>query len=91
MRSRYTAFSTGHSEHLFRTWHPRARPAQVVIPAGIEWLGLEVLDTHDGGEGDESGTVQFVARHRSADGDGELRETSSFLRRAGRWFYVGPQ
>ncbi|WP_270973574.1 YchJ family metal-binding protein [Trueperella sp.] len=27
MRSRCSAFATGNSAHLFRTWHPRTRPS----------------------------------------------------------------
>jgi SEC-C motif domain protein len=49
--------------------------------------------TEGGGQGDETGVVEFVARWRGASADrravtGELREVSRFGRRAGRWLYV---
>ncbi|NLE96419.1 MAG: zinc chelation protein SecC [Propionibacterium sp.] len=83
MRSRYSAFATGNAEHLFRTWHPRTRPA-VPIETGDGWLGLEVVDVVAGDEGDSTGVVEFVAHNT----DGDLRERSRFEKRGGRWFYL---
>jgi len=88
MRSRYSAFALRNEEHLFRTWHPRTRPEDLSLPAGVTWTGLEILDTHDGGADDATGEVEFVAHSRTADGPHELHETSRFERRAGRWVYV---
>jgi SEC-C motif-containing protein len=93
MRSRYTAFATGSADHLFRTWHPRTRPADVELDASIRWTGLVVLRTEAGGPDDDHGVVEFVASWvGSADtggaGRGELHEVSRFARRAGRWLYV---
>jgi SEC-C motif domain protein len=34
MRSRYSAFAVGRADHLFRSWHPRTRPDEVVLPQG---------------------------------------------------------
>lgn len=87
MRSRYTAYARGHENHLFRTWHPATRPADVRPDPGITWLGLEVVRTEAGGPDDETGTVEFVARYRTAAGDRALRERSRFERRGGRWVY----
>lgn len=83
MRSRYTAHALGDPEHLWRTWHPRTRPAQVDLDPGTTWRGLEVLRA-----GDEE--VEFVAAYDDAQGGGRLHERSRFARRAGRWFYVEP-
>jgi SEC-C motif-containing protein len=88
MRSRYSAYALGKADHLFRTWHPRTRPDDVVVPAGTTWLGLEVLDVVDGGASDETGVVEFVARYREAGVEHRLHERSRFGRRAGRWMYV---
>ena len=87
MRSRYTAFVRGNENHLFRTWHPATRPADVRPDPGITWLGLEVFRTEAGGPEDATGVVAFVARYRTADGPHVLRETSRFERRGGRWVY----
>lgn len=82
MRSRYTAVVRGDADHLFRTWHPRTRPAVVDPGEGAGWQGLEVLDAPEP-VGDH-GEVEFVARHV----DGDLHERSRFERRRGRWVYV---
>ena len=49
MRSRYSAFALGLEDHLFRTWHPRTRPAGPFTSGGLVWRGLTVLRTEDGG------------------------------------------
>lgn len=83
MRSRYTAYVVGDVDHLFRSWHPRTRPPLDDVDP-LDWQGLEILDTEAGGESDEHGVVEFVARYAG----GELHERSRFERRAGRWVYV---
>lgn len=88
MRSRYSAFARGDTDYLFRTWHPRTRPAEVTVDPGITWTGLQVSDTVVGGPGDDSGEVEFIARYESASRSGSLHERSRFERRAGRWFYL---
>ncbi len=37
MRSRYAAYASGEADYLFRTWHPRTRPVNVIIDADIAW------------------------------------------------------
>ena len=88
MRSRYSAFATGRLDHVFRTWHPRTRPADLSPTPGVTWLGLEVLRAVDGGPSDDTGTVEFRARFERAGVEHALHETSRFERRAGRWVYV---
>lgn len=85
MRSRYTAYYYGNREHLWRTWHPKTRPAQVTLDTSVSWTGLEILDVREGGPDDEAGVVEFVASYSG----GLLRERSRFARRGGRWFYLG--
>jgi SEC-C motif domain protein len=87
MRSRYTAYHYGNTEHLWRTWHPRTRPAEVEVNAGVEWSGLQVIDVRDGAVGDDTGIVEYRATHQQ----GDLHEVARFERRAGRWFYLGEE
>lgn len=84
MRSRYSAYVVGASEYVWRTWHPRTRPAEVPDDVTVTWTRLEILDVVDGGPGDETGEVEFRAHHRP----GALHERSRFATRAGRWFYL---
>lgn len=93
MRSRYTAYVVGATEHVWRTWHPATRPERVTPDPTTTWSGLTVLRVEGGSEDDETGVVEFVARYRETSGRrgprrGELHEVSSFGRRAGRWLYV---
>lgn len=88
MRSRYTAFDRGNEDHLFLTWHPKTRPVDIGIDATTTWLGLEIVDTTEGTETDDTGTVHFRATFRDHLGEHTLEENSSFVRRAGRWVYL---
>ena len=88
MRSRYSAYATGHLDHVVRTWHPRTRPAGLALDPGTTWTGLRVLGTTGGGPDAQTGTVEFEARYESVAGPGVLHELSRFERRAGRWVYV---
>ena len=88
MRSRYAAYARGDADYLFRSWHPRTRPADVTVDPPIAWTSLEVTDTAAGGQDDDLGEVEFTARYE-ADGRGEaMHERSRFERRRGRWLYV---
>ena len=88
MRSRYSAFAIGLLDYAFRTWHPRTRPSDLSPTPGLEWVGLQVLRTVNGGMLDDTGTVEFRARFHSAGRTRAMHETSRFERRAGRWVYV---
>lgn len=88
MRSRYSAYARGRADYLFRTWHPRTRPADVSLGDDISWLGLEIDDVVAGGADDERGEVEFTAHYRDGDGVAAMHERSRFERRAGRWCYV---
>jgi len=85
MRSRYSAYAVGATDHLFRTWHPRTRPEDVVPDDDLTWTGLEVLEASE--SGDEA-TVEFRAHWTWKDQRGALHERSRFTRRAGRWVYL---
>ena len=89
MRSRYTAFVLNDAAYLAASWHPSTRPADVTVPAGIEWRRLRIRDTQLGGPDDVTGEVEFVAHFRTQDGTRDfLHERSRFERHDGRWVYV---
>lgn len=93
MRARYTAFSSGALDYLHSTLAPEARedysPEETEKWAReSQWRGLEILSTEAGGEGDEIGVVEFIARYRVGGKDFAHHELSRFRREEGRWAYV---
>lgn len=85
MRSRYSAYVVGASDHLFRTWHPRTRPLDLTPDENLVWTGLEVVDVV---QEDTDGVVEFRAHWTWNDQTGALHERSRFEVRGGRWVYV---
>lgn len=87
MRSRYSAFVLGRSDYLRATWHASRRPAELVLDASTQWLGLEVRE-HTVLD-DSHAEVEFVARMRQPGGRASrLHERSRFVREDGRWYYL---
>ena len=93
MRSRYAAFVVGDLDYLQKTSAGEAalkfnRAELALSLPATEWLGLEILDSEAGGEGDDSGSVTFRVRFRE---NGRLHvqgERSRFRRIGGSWRYV---
>lgn len=83
MRSRYAAYAVGETDYVWRTWHPRTRPARVTHDPTTSWTGLEVLEA-------DADVVEFRAHFTGPDGNGTLHERSLFAQRAGRWYYLEP-
>lgn len=90
MRSRYTAYVDANSDYLIRTWHPSTQPQDLSFDrdVGVKWLGLKILSVNAGGEGDDTGEVEFVARYKQQGRAVRLHENSRFVRHQGAWLYV---
>ncbi|MDP6804724.1 MAG: YchJ family metal-binding protein [Rhodospirillales bacterium] len=96
MRSRFAAYVHGDLDHIENTHAKEVRDsfnrsAAESTAKSVEWVNLEIRSTADGGENDDTGTVEFAARFKK---DGELQvhhERSSFRREEGRWVYVDGQ
>lgn len=58
MRSRYGAYAVGDLDHVWRTWHPRTRPDRLLPDAGVEWMGLQIVDVAAGQVGDATGATR---------------------------------
>jgi SEC-C motif-containing protein len=93
MRSRYTAYVRGAIDYLLATHDATTRSS--VDRDGVarwsretKWLGLEIVTTERGGEADDDGIVEFIARGETNGVAFAQRERSRFRRVAGRWFYV---
>ncbi len=94
MRARYSAHVLGNAEYLAATLskdqradHDGEETEQSF--ADTKWLGLEIHKTRLGGEADETGEVEFVARHRTGTQQAVHHELSFFTREEGRWVFSG--
>ncbi|HWM85054.1 MAG TPA: YchJ family protein [Kofleriaceae bacterium] len=92
MRSRYTAYALGVIDHIMATHHPQAggdvdRKSTEKWSREAKWLGLDVVSTEAGGEGDETGEVEFIARYELSDTPLSHHERAQFRRHQGRWYY----
>lgn len=93
MRSRYTAFVRGAIDYLMETHDPATRSSvdQKALAAWSRdtlWMGLEIVATEAGGEADETGVVEFIARGVTNGRPFTQRERSRFRRVDGRWVYT---
>ncbi len=92
MRSRYAAYALGKLDHVERTATPEAlegfnRQDSERVVDESKWLGLEILRTVDGGEGDQTGQVEFVFRYSLRGQTYAQHELSTFCRKDGAWLY----
>jgi SEC-C motif-containing protein len=88
MRSRFTAFATGNTDYLLRTWHPGNRPAELELDPDQHWYRLDILETLQGGPLEATGVVRFRAHYRHQGVKESFAETSSFVRVGKQWLYV---
>lgn len=93
MRSRYVAYVRGAIDHVIDSHDPSTREevdraATEKWSRETEWLGLEILATERGGEHDEEGLVEFVARGKSGGLPFAQRERATFRKADGKWLYV---
>ncbi|KGF70804.1 hypothetical protein LL06_03375 [Hoeflea sp. BAL378] len=92
MRSRYVAYALGNLDYIEATaGGPAAlafnRTEAEASQLGTVWLGLEIIATRKGREGDSDGTVSFIAPYRHRGAEAALAETSDFRCIGGRWLY----
>lgn len=92
MRSRYTAFVKTEVDYIFETTHPDQQ--QGYNREGIrswsknsDWMGLEILETTDGGPEDKTGMVEFIARYRKNGQRQEHHEIAEFVKKDDRWYF----
>jgi SEC-C motif domain protein len=93
MRARYTAYATGNIDFILDSHHPSTassvdRPSTEAWSKNAEWLGLEILSTEFGGENDETGMVEFLARYTIKGATIPHRERAQFEKKDGRWYFV---
>lgn len=96
MRSRYTAYQKAAIGHLGDSLHPEHKSdwdeaATLRWAETAEWQGLEIVATEAGAEGDDAGTVEFIANYRQDGVTKRHHEISRFARLDGKWYYVDGQ
>jgi len=90
MRSRYTAYTLQNEPYLLKTWHDSTRPDTLAMAQDqfIKWTGLTIKHTERGGEQDNEGIVEFVARYKLNGKAQKIHEVSQFEKHNGQWLYV---
>lgn len=92
LRSRYTAFSKHQVDYILSTHHPEK--AKEVTREAIDqwsrqskWLGLTVIKGERGGEADEDGEIEFIARYQQDGKVHDHHEVSLFKKHEGKWYF----
>lgn len=79
MRSRYSAFCLHNQSYLLNTWHPSTRPKSLDFETQQQWLGLKIVSTLEGKQGDCEGQVEFIARYKLNGKAYRVHEDSRFV------------
>ena len=93
MRSRFTAYALGKVDYLIQTTAPEKRDGidraeLLAYCKAVRCVGLKIVATEAGAQGDETGVVKF---HASLQHEGKRSlhvERSTFIREAGAWRYL---
>ena len=93
MRARYSAHVGVQIDFIFASTHPDHRQgldrqSTQNWAENTAWLGLEILDTAEGGADDSRGEVEFIARFREKEQIRAHHERAQFLREEGRWYFT---
>lgn len=85
MKSRYSAFATGRTDYLLKTWHKTTRPAELILTDSVKWIALDILSSETK---EDHATVSFVARGKVNGRAFKQMEKSRFVKENGQWFYI---
>lgn len=93
MRSRYSAFAIGNGEYLFHSHHSSTRRIEEKLEIetwakSVKWIKLDVMQTKNGGQNDETGYVEFKAYFLEKGKVNIIHGKSEFEKENGHWTYV---
>lgn len=93
MRARYSAHTGVQIDFILASTHPDHRQEfdRQTTQEWAEkttWLGLEILDTTQGGKDDNTGEVEFIARFREKEQIRAHHERAQFRREEGIWYFT---
>ncbi|MFT4754713.1 MAG: SEC-C motif-containing protein [Salibacteraceae bacterium] len=94
MRSRYSAFTLGDGEYLFKSHHSSQRNSAdkkttSIWAKSVQWMRLEVVSSTKGAFNSVYGTVAFKAFFIENGTLNVIEENATFERENGHWVYVG--
>ena len=92
MRSRYSAYVLHDIDYIIETHAPETvnkvdRDSVEAWSKSVDWQGLEIVHTSDGGEYDDEGEVEFAAEYVLNGMLHTHHESSYFHKIGGVWFY----
>jgi len=92
MRSRYSAFATGETDHIWESTHPDQRKDHdketiQKWSRKSQWLGFRIVASSAGGEEDEEGKVEFVAEYREKGMRKRHHELATFKKKDDAWYF----
>jgi len=89
MRSRYSAFTLGLDDYIKKSWHQSTCPDNTnFTDDSHQWLGLTIINTVKGQQGDHEGQVHFIARYKINGKAHRIDENSKFIYEQGHWYYL---
>jgi SEC-C motif domain protein len=96
MRARYSGYVKVDVDFLLASLHPDGasgvdRESTKAWAQNADWHGLEILSTSGGGEKDETGEVEFVAKYSMQGEPQRHHERAMFKRHNGHWAFLDGQ
>ena len=93
MRSRYCAYATGAVDYLYQTSGPKVQKefdaeSSRKWAESATWTGIQILDSHEGTEKDDVGTVEFMAHYTVNGTVFDHHELSQFAKIKGEWKFI---
>jgi len=93
MASRYVAYTLAEVDYILATHDPDTiddtdRDATLKWAKSATWHGMSILRTDKGGENDDEGEVEFIARYTMDDREVKHHERSTFKRVKGKWYFM---
>lgn len=93
MRARYAAYVLQEVDFILDSVHPDSpgeadRRTTEAWSKNAEWKGLEVVSTQGGGENDDVGIVEFIARFEVQSTAQQHHEKARFTRHNKKWMYL---
>ncbi len=96
MRSRYTAYAKVEMDYIFNTTHKDQRtdfdPKESKRWAEeSDWQSLKIIETHEGGPDDTTGSVEFLANYIQDGTEYDHHEIATFVKEGDIWFFEDGQ